>query len=230
MLLKRRDKQSVGDNVRGWLWPRRGWKRSFSYAWQRVKRLSDSPHAVALGFACGAFASFTPFMGFHFIIGFLVAAVTRSNMLASAFGTFVGNPLTFPFIWYITYSIGKMILGADGPAAGDIAMPSLSLWAMMTDPVAIWQEFFDRVWPVFMPMLIGGIPVGLLFGAVCYLLVRWGVGAYQSNRRLHLEDRRESEQSRQPPPASRDDQSKNPLEMTMHRSHDTPEMVSRNDG
>jgi len=228
MLFKRRDKQTAGANLRAWLWPRRGWRRSFSYAWQRVKRLSDTPHAIALGFACGAFASFTPFMGFHFIIGFITAAITRGNLLASAFGTFVGNPLTFPFIWYATYSLGMLLLGSDGPAASDIAMPSLSLWSMMTDPVAVWREFFDRVWPVFMPMLVGGIPLGILTGAICYFVVRWPVAAYQASRRRYLGDRRVAEEQRKKSkaPGGREKQVRS---TPLHRPCKSPEMASRHD-
>ena len=57
---------------------------------------------VAAGVAAGAFTSFTPFMGLHFLFAALFAWAIRGNLLASALGTFVGNPLTFPFIWAAT--------------------------------------------------------------------------------------------------------------------------------
>ena len=76
------------DRVLSWLWPRRGWKRAMDYVRHRVSRLSGSPHSVALGFAVGVFASFTPFMGFHFMIGFLARLLLRGSLIASAFGTF----------------------------------------------------------------------------------------------------------------------------------------------
>ncbi len=186
MLFKRREKPSFSEKLRTLLWPRSGWRRTIGYAWQRVKRMSGTPHEVAMGFACGAFASFTPLMGFHFVIGFLGAMLTRGHLLASAFGTFVGNPVSFPFIWYGAYSLGKFILGGEGPAPGEIDMPTLSLFAMMTNPVAVWTEFSDRVLPVFMPMLVGGIPLGILGATICYFPVRWAVQAYQAKRRRTL--------------------------------------------
>ncbi|MEQ8949382.1 DUF2062 domain-containing protein, partial [Parvibaculum sp.] len=80
-------------------WPRSGWKRAIQYGWRRVWRLSGTPHAIALGVAAGAFSSCTPFLGFHILVAMLIAWVIRGNLIASALGTFIGNPITFPVIW-----------------------------------------------------------------------------------------------------------------------------------
>jgi uncharacterized protein (DUF2062 family) len=189
MLFKRRDKPGRGERMRAWFWPKRGWRRAWNYVWHRVTRLSGTPHAIALGFACGAFASFTPFMGFHFIIGFLCAYITRSSLLASALGTFVGNPLTFPLIWIMTYSLGSFLLGLEGtqPAAAD--MPTIDFMSLFTDWSRFWNDFWDRVWPVIMPMTLGGLPLGLFVGTVCYIPVRTAVKAYQAKRHQRFVDR-----------------------------------------
>ena len=91
--------------------PRKGWRRGYLYLGKRVQRLPDSPHRIALGFACGVMASFTPFFGFHFVIAAALAFITRGNILASAIGTFVGNPLTFPFIAGTAMYLGHRITG-----------------------------------------------------------------------------------------------------------------------
>lgn len=153
---------------------------------RRVSRLSGSPHAIALGFASGAFASFTPFMGFHFIIGFLVAFITRGNLLASALGTFIGNPLTFPLIWFSTYTLGSYLLGTDMTQITSANMPMIDLSTFWSDGARFWSDFGERVWPVIKPMLVGGVPVGLLVGILCYIPVRLIVGAYQAKRRTYL--------------------------------------------
>ena len=71
--------------------------RSGQYVTKRILRLTATPHAVAAGVAAGAFTSFTPFMGLHFLLAAVLAWMVRGNLLAPALGTFVGNPLTFPF-------------------------------------------------------------------------------------------------------------------------------------
>jgi len=173
MLFARRDKLSFSQRLKTWMWPQRGWRRSCSYVWRRVWRLDGTPHTIALGFASGVFASFTPFMGLHFLIGFGVAWVLRGNLLASALGTFVGNPLTFPFIWWAALTLGNRILGENVEA---IDMDSINLFSV--SPLDLWPV----IKPILFPMVIGGIPIGLCIGVISYGLIRPAINGYQMRR------------------------------------------------
>lgn len=173
MLFARRDKLGFFERLKHWMWPQRGWKRACSYIWRRVWRLNGSPHIIALGFAAGVFASFTPFMGLHFLIGFGVSWVLGGNMLASALGTFVGNPISFPFIWWATLSLGNQILG-DNVAAID--MGSINLFS------GSFVDLWPVIKPILLPMVVGGIPLGLCIGVISYALLRPAIGAYQLRR------------------------------------------------
>jgi len=186
MLFSRRNKAPLTDRVLSWLWPRRGWKRAMDYVRHRVSRLSGSPHTVALGFAVGVFASFTPFMGFHFLIGFLLAYMLRGSMIASAFGTFAGNPVTFPFIWILTFNFGSYLLGMEGKQDISIELPGAAWWLLFHDPNLLWQQFWNQLWPVIRPMTIGGIPLGTAAGLSTYFPIRYAVAAYQRKRRARL--------------------------------------------
>ncbi|MEL6198398.1 MAG: DUF2062 domain-containing protein, partial [Pseudomonadota bacterium] len=121
MIFKRREKPSFQDRALEILYPRKGALRGMEYIGKRIRRLPDSPHRIALGFACGAFASFTPFFGFHFVVAAAVAYVIRGNLLASAFGTAVGNPITFPFIATASLHTGWWITGMEGELAADLS-------------------------------------------------------------------------------------------------------------
>ena len=191
MLFKRREKPELRERAQAWLWPRRGWKRAMDYVRHRVIRLSGSPHVIALGFGAGAFASFTPFMGFHFIVAAVLALVIGGNVIASALGTFVGNPLTFPFIWLSTYSFGNFLLGIETQGAENLDMPKVSIWASLADPASLFSEFWTKLWPLLKPMTIGGIPLGILVGSVSYFLVKMIVATYQQKRRARLRRREE---------------------------------------
>ena len=68
MVFKRRDKPPLLSRLREAVLPRRGWRRGIEYLGHRVRRLPDTPHRIALGFACGVFVSFTPFFGLHFVL------------------------------------------------------------------------------------------------------------------------------------------------------------------
>lgn len=176
MLFNRRVPPTAGERTRVALWPRRSWRRSFGYYKHRVLRLEASPHSIAAGFAAGAFASCTPFIGFHFLLAFAFAWPIGGSMIAAAFGTAIGNPLTFPFIWLTSFQIGEFILGDEG------ATPPLSLELSFS---TITQSF-DVIWPTLKPMLVGGVVLGFIVGGTFYVLVRSAVVVRQQIRRVRL--------------------------------------------
>ena len=150
MLFRRRVPEGRWARFRTFLWPRRSFRRSYRYFVKRVIRLDAAPHAVAAGFAAGVVASFTPFIGFHFLLAFAIAYLIAGNMAAAALGTAVGNPATFPFIWASTYEIGRFFT-AGGPSNAphpDALESSLS----PSNLLAIWD-------PIVKPMLIGSVIV-----------------------------------------------------------------------
>ena len=165
------------EKLREIFWPRSGWKRTLQYGWRRVWRLSGTPHAIALGVAAGVFSSCTPFFGFHILIAMLIAWVIRGNLIASALGTFVGNPVTFPVIWLVVFEVGRYIVGAPAGSDPNIAHTMQQAGA------------FDRILPNLVPLAVGSVPVGIVLGCVFYVLTRSGVEAYQSQRRKLLAER-----------------------------------------
>lgn len=178
MLFKRRHKQDFVQRIRVMVWPRTGWRRSTQYLIKRILRLSGTPHAIALGCAAGVFASFTPFVGFHFAIGFAVAWVTGGNLIASALGTFIGNPLTFPLIWAMTFKLGNIMLGRGAGHPLNLDMSQ-----------GIMSHSLDVLLPIIKPMFIGSLPLGILAALACYFPIRGMVETYQARRRNRLRER-----------------------------------------
>ena len=175
MLFRRREAESLLERMRVHLWPRRSWSRSSRYVIYRLRRLSDTPHAVALGFAVGVFTAVTPFLGAHMAMAALFAWVIGGSVVAALLGTFLGNPLTYPLFWYSTYEIGDLMLG------GKAEKPSIDLSG------GIFQTSIDQLWPILKPMTLGSIPVGLALAALSYVIVKPMVDAYKHRRRRTLE-------------------------------------------
>lgn len=181
MLFGRRHPEKFGSKLRTLLWPRRSFSRSFRYLQKRVLRLNATPHAIAAGFAAGVFSSFTPFIGFHFLLAFALAYLVAGNMASAALGTAVGNPLTFPFIWGATYELGQFFLTSrtiDGTAPSGIGRALTHM-----DFAAIWT-------PIVKPMLVGGIPLGTAAGLLAYGLVFAAARSFQKHRTRHILERR----------------------------------------
>ena len=196
MIFKRRERPSPYTRVREVLAPRKGWWRGFEYVNKRMRRLPDSPHRIALGFACGTFASFTPFFGFHFILAAIIAWLVRGNIVAALLGTAVGNPLTFPLISATALWFGGwlMRLGHRGDdfesITHDFAEGLNAIWGMVKNwfgygPSTLHglSEFFHGI---FLPYLIGGIVPGVAAAVVSYFIIGPLVAAYQERRRRKL--------------------------------------------
>ncbi|HEU0222394.1 MAG TPA: DUF2062 domain-containing protein, partial [Paracoccaceae bacterium] len=138
--------------------PRKGWRRGFEYLGHRVKRLPDTPHRIALGFALGALVSFSPFFGFHFLYAALLAWIFRGNIIAGLIGTVVGNPFTFPAIAAGSLGLGRWILGGRQSAMDfkEIAHAFGEAFGGLWQTVRFWfgygepalhrlPEFFDEI-------------------------------------------------------------------------------------
>jgi uncharacterized protein (DUF2062 family) len=171
----------------------------------RLRRLPDSPHRICMGIACGAFVSFWPTFGLHFVLAALVAILLRANILAALLGTFFGNPLTFPIIAVTSMQLGSWILGyevsmgfgqvmaATGRATSELMH---NLWAPITGDSVHWGRLSVFFWRVFLPYTLGGSIVGLPCSAALYFLCMPLVLAYQRRRMARLQARFEAARAR----------------------------------
>lgn len=183
MLFRRRIPKSVALQLREWVWPTAGWRRTLYYGWHRLRRLPGGTHSVAAGFAFGAAVSFMPLNGLHFAAAALLAWLFRSNVLASAIGTFIGNPWTFPLIWWGTYQLGRIMLGYPASAAQvDFGPVFIALWYGVQNLDI--GHLARHVWPIWWPMFVGSIPVAIVSWFAVYWLLKHGMVEYHRRHGL----------------------------------------------
>jgi uncharacterized protein (DUF2062 family) len=163
------------------IWPRKGFIRPVRYFQKRIVRLTASPHAIAAGFTAGILVSWTPVIGVHIAMAFVLAYLVGGNLVAAALGCLAaGNPFTYPFIWAITWEIGHLILGRDGgDQGGAIDLPALF------HKLDVWQ-----LWDIVLkPMLVGAIPPAIVSGLIVYAITFYGVRGFQRRRKARLLER-----------------------------------------
>lgn len=166
-MFRRRERKSAITRTRDFFWPRMGFARLWRYIAHRLGRMPGTPYSIAAGVACGAAVSFTPLIGLHFVLAGLLAWALRANILASAIGTVVGNPWTFPFIWLWIYELGHWMIGADGADA----LPELTIGLLL-----------EHTSDILVPMLIGGVPTGIAVWIGIYLPLARLIDRYQQAR------------------------------------------------
>ena len=193
-MFRRRKPLSVLRQLRAVIWPERGFRRLFSYLIQRIIRLPGTPASIASGFASGVAASFTPFLGLHFILAGALALLLRGNVLASAIGTFFGNPWTFILIWLADYEVGLGVIHAFGYGASLHVLSIDELGAIMGNVMRFlsftgnttWADLSRDIEQVFMPMLIGGTVLGGIAWVSSFVLTLWAVKGWRLHRAKRL--------------------------------------------
>ena len=172
-MFNRRIKPDFITILRNFIWPKMGPIRTLKYWLHRISRIPDSAYAISAGIAFGASISFTPFVGLHFILAGLFAWVFRANIIASAIGTIVGNPWTFPLIWLWTYQLGVWM----GFGTLDQEQPfqfSNLFGNILTAFLTFDTTYLMKVaWPVLRPMLAGAVPTSIITWFGFYFLTRF---------------------------------------------------------
>lgn len=148
--------------VRDYFWPKIGYARFFRYLYLRLKKQIGSTHSLAMGMSVGFGVSFTPFYGTHLVWIFLLCVALRGNFIAGIVSSFIGNPVTFPFLFAFSTITGNLLLGRSdfanflGFFKGEPTQHTLNI-----SFDALLGEFF---YDVFIPASFGGV-------ILCFLVV-----------------------------------------------------------
>ncbi|MDO5529026.1 MAG: DUF2062 domain-containing protein [Paracoccus sp. (in: a-proteobacteria)] len=197
-VFKRRKPRSYSQIASDFVYPRGGWGRAAQYVWHRLRRLPDQPHRIGRGVAAGVLISFTPLFGLHFLGAAAIAWLIGGNIIAALLGTFVGNPLTFPFIAVLSVQLGRKMLGLEGhmnaqrvlteisAAVGEFYNNALSPFSSRS---AHWNHLGEFFHEIFLPYLVGGIIPGIIAAVVAHYLTVPVVRAYHRHRARKLQER-----------------------------------------
>lgn len=180
------------------IYPRGGWRRAGTYVLHRLRRLPDHPHRIGRGVAAGVFVSFTPLFGLHFLSAAGCAWIIGGNLLAALLATFIGNPITFPFIAMLAVSIGRYILGLKGDltphrilgefghAGAEIGHNIRSIFGPERAHWGQLAEFFTQI---YWPYVVGGVISGLVASVAAHYLTVPVIRAYHRRRTKIMAER-----------------------------------------
>lgn len=138
------------------------------YYRRRMGRMQGTPWFIAAGLATGIAVSFTPFVGFHLLLGAVLCWALRASMIAMVLGTVLGgNIWTLPLCLLASYYVGIYFLGHVS-GFEDIVMTASPLSLIMKHPLEI-----------FLPMMVGAVPLALLSWVVSFYAVQGMVRKYR---------------------------------------------------
>jgi uncharacterized protein len=103
------------------------------------------------------------------IIAIVAASLLRVNRLAAVVMVWLSNPLTLVPMYWLEYRVGKWMLTAAGfcydPWTRE-RFAGLFELVMEQDKLQALSTLADAGWSLLFPMCVGGIPIGVLNGAV----------------------------------------------------------------
>jgi uncharacterized protein len=219
LVFKRRNRRTILEWMREFVYPKGGFKRAAQYLSYRLRRLPDEPHRIARGVFAGVFVSFTPLFGFHFLSAAGLAWLMRGNILAALLATFVGNPITTPLIALSAVETGHWLLGIEVPLSFLSIVEAFSnagteIWenvrAIFTDAPTQWDSLGAFFHTFYLPYLVGGVLPGLAVSLVFYWITIPLVRTYQRLRAARYRDQIEARRQERYAASAGDDDDTSP--------------------
>lgn len=142
--------------------------------WQRFRLafpFHTSPRRIALGVSIGLFVAFLPTIGFQMGLAFVIAWVLRASRPAAIACVWVTNPWNLGMVYAFTYMVGRPFWFTQP----DVSYTELCQVIESNHAVpgafvvfGAFQNMFSLGEGLFVPMLIGGITIGLIVGLFSY--------------------------------------------------------------
>lgn len=151
-------------------------RRTFRYIYLRLVRVGGDPVHAALGFSLGVFLGVFPTFGLGIPLALLLASALRWNRVAATVGSLVMNPLTTPFFWSLSGTVGAAIFRADVKNVLTSVQNGERLRSL-TVGAGIY--------------LVGNTIVALAFSAAAYFVALRAVTLYRRKKRQRKARRRE---------------------------------------
>jgi uncharacterized protein (DUF2062 family) len=167
--------------------PRRLYQRLKKTLVQRILRVNDTPHRIALGVGLGFLIGWSPTLGAQVLIYLLVATIVRANRVSGILPILMTNPLTAVPLYYTSWVVGRLVLTGtlSGGEAEWAAISSAMIEAGKLQNI-LTPLFWQNLWEVGMSfgreMWVGCLVLGTFFGLIGYVSTYYAVSAWQRRR------------------------------------------------
>lgn len=168
-LFKRRRRLPILKQLRNYLWPYQGVRRTMHYYRHRMFRLPGTAHSISLGAAMGVAMSFAP-LGLHEILAITLASLLRCSIFAAAIVAFVvGNFATYIlFLAPLTLTVGNLLRGTMSHRFGATNGVTINFFDFIHHPAIVLERYGKS-------FLVGWLVLSLVSGAITYFLTKRAV-------------------------------------------------------
>jgi len=146
----------------------------------RLLHIDDTPERTAAAFALGVFFGFSPFLGFHTLLGLLFAFLLNLNRVSVLLGVYSNLPWFLGPYYVLTTMVGARLTGHRLPPGFRMELRDLFELSL------VHGEFWHRLGAVLKPLgfayMVGSTLGALLLAGLAY---HAALAFIASRRRLH---------------------------------------------
>ncbi len=133
---------------------------------KKLLHIEDTPERTALAYAIGVFWGFSPFVGFHTLVGLAIAFLFGLNRVAVLLGVWTNTPWWIVPFYVMATWIGMWVTGfrIDGSILKEI-------FQLGTDQGFMSSNFWECVtsqWGLLLSFLTGSLILCTLLSAIAY--------------------------------------------------------------
>jgi len=148
---------------------------------KQLLHIEDTPERTALAYALGIFLGFSPFLGFHTIVGIAVAFLFRMNRVAVLLGVWTNLPWSIIPYYTVATWVGMKVIGfqLDPALLGEIFRLGLNEGFIQS---GFWNRLASQS-ELLLAFGIGSLLLGTILSFIAYpLSLRW-IKFYRSKRK-----------------------------------------------
>ncbi len=158
--------------------------RAVAHRWlDRLFHVHDTPRRTAAAFALGVFFGFSPFLGFHTVLGLGCAFLFGLNRVAVLVGIYSNLPWIIAAWYALTTALGAWLLRSRLPQGFGETLRELFELSLFQP--GFWHRLEVILQPFFWPFFVGSLVGAAVLAAAAYWLV---LGYLEARHRLHLEN------------------------------------------
>jgi hypothetical protein len=142
--------------------------------------IEDSPQRTAAAFALGVFFGFSPFLGFHTLLGILFAFLLNFNRVAVLLGVYSNLPWFIGPYYALVTMAGAHITGHKPPPGFRARLGALFDLSLFHGE--FWHQLISILKPLLWPYAVGSMFGAVILGLLAYPLA---LAFVTSRRRIH---------------------------------------------
>jgi uncharacterized protein (DUF2062 family) len=141
-----------------------------------LAQVPDTSERTAIAFSLGVFIGFSPLLGFHTILGVVLALLFRLNRVAVLSGVWINVPwVAVPYYTFATWAGIRMLGMRDAVSFPEVGFSEILSWAF-------WVGLASQ-WRLLIPAFAGSLVLSCILAGLAYPFSLWFVKRFRAIRR-----------------------------------------------